>query len=220
MVDTVVAAFQGVEVEGGAFDGDNLSRVLQFVQIGELQLIVIAGQALQVGPVSQRGGVYEVLDATADVGQGRIRAIVPDAGMGIIHVDAERHFLFRPQGGYFVVVQGEAHGRVVDQEAADALSRLVRHECQSGKLPLEVLLGLQVLFLVHQVVQQLLSPLVGQPYLLHFRLAGAGAVGEGTYRGRFRGQHGAVVQCFVIGQLDGIFQAVYVDEGVVSVSPQ
>ena len=89
LVGLVVAACQRIQVEGGTLYGDNLSHVLQFVQVGELQLVVITCQSLQVGAMSQTGGMHVIFDAAAYLGQRAACAVVLDTGIGVIRIDGE-----------------------------------------------------------------------------------------------------------------------------------
>ena len=208
LVQAVVAVRQGIEVESGAFYGDDFAGILQVVQVGEFYLVVESGEALHVGAPAQVGGVDEVLDAALQGGEGSAGAVVADAGVGMVGVDAEGKLLLGALGGDFLIVQGDAHGGVVGHEAGDALSAAFGHEGEAGEVLPEFILVVEVVLLGYEVVQQLLAQSVGQADFEHFLLSGAGGEGEAEERGGFGGEDGMVVQSLVVGQVDGLLQAV------------
>ena len=175
-------------------------------------MVVVSGQTLHIGTVSQVGRVHIVFYATGYVAQYRVRAIMFDSGISIIHVDAEGQLLFFPLFGNLLVVQDQAHGRVSHLETADALHALVRNKSQSGEMPFEVFLRFQVFFFIHQVIQQLLSPFIRQADFMHPFLAWAGTVGKAAQRCVFRRPDSTVVEVCVIFQLNGGRQLINPDQ--------
>ena len=154
----VVAPGQRIEVECGALYGDYLSGTSEAVEVGEFQLVVVTRQSLHIGQATHVAGVDEVLYSAFQGSKVGAGGVVPDTGIGIVGVYAESQHLSGPLVGDFLVVEVDAHGRIIHHESGDTLPVVFGNKDQSGEFLLELVLGIEVVVLGHEVIQQLLSP--------------------------------------------------------------
>ena len=121
-------------------------------------MVVVARQSLHIGQATHVAGVDEVLYSAFQGGKVGAVGVVPDTGIGIVGVYAESQHLSGTLVGDFLVVEVDAHGRVVHHESGDTLPVVFGNKDQSGEFLLELVLGIEVVILGHEVIQQLLSP--------------------------------------------------------------
>lgn len=158
LVHFVVAPGQRIEVECGALYGDYLSGTSEAVEVGEFQLVVVTRQSLHIGQATHVAGVDEVLYSAFQGSKVGAGGVVPDTGIGIVGVYVESQHLSGTLVGDFLIVEVDAHGRVVHHESGDTLPVVFGNKDQSGEFLLELVLGIEVVVLGHEVIQQLLSP--------------------------------------------------------------
>lgn len=158
LVHFVVAPGQRIEVECGALYGDYLSGTSEAVEVGEFQLVVVTRQSLHIGQATHVAGVDEVLYSAFQGSKVGAGGVVPDTGIGIVGVYVESQHLSGTLVGDFLIVEVDAHGRVVHHESGDTLPVVFGNKDQSGEFLLELVLGIEVVILGHEVIQQLLSP--------------------------------------------------------------
>ena len=154
----VVAPGQRIEVECGALYGDYLSGTSEAVEVGEFQLVVVTRQSLHIGQATHVAGVDEVLYSAFQGSKVGAGGVVPDTGIGIVGVYVESQHLSGPLVGDFLIVEVDAHGRIIHHESGDTLPVVFGNKGQSGEFLLELVLGIEVVILGHEVIQQLLSP--------------------------------------------------------------
>ena len=139
LVHFVVAPGQRIEVECGALYGDYLSGTSEAVEVGEFQLVVVTRQSLHIGQATHVAGVDEVLYSAFQGSKVGAGGVVPDTGIGIVGVYVESQHLSGTLVGDFLIVEVDAHGRVVHHESGDTLPVVFGNKDQSGEFLLELL---------------------------------------------------------------------------------